>query len=138
MDFKKKLKLRLCSSIINIIIGVIMVIFADITKTENTFISSFGIGLIACGIIRIRKYFRITKNDETIKKQQIAENDERNILIMSQAKNITFNMYIFLAGTAIIILEFMNKTDIAAVISYSICGLVFIYWVTYWVMNKKC
>ena len=137
MDFKKKLKLRLYIGIIYIILGIAMIIGTFVTKTNNSFISSFGLALIVMGIVRIRNYFIITKNEETIRKQQIAETDERNISIMHKAKSATFSIYVLLLGTAVIILSFLNMHEAAKWIAYSVCLLVVIYWICHWVYQKK-
>lgn len=137
MDFKKKLKTRLYLAIGYIGIGLIITLAVNIMKTENQFLSPFGIALIVCGIVRIRNYVMITKNDETIRKQQIAETDERNISISNRAKQAAFVIYIYLTGTAVIVLRVINKTQLATILSASVCGLIFIYWVSYWIIRRK-
>lgn len=137
MDYKQKLKSRLYIAIIYIALGILMIVGVFATKSENDFTSSFGLAIIVAGIVRIRNYFKITKNDETIKKQEIAETDERNISIMNKAKSVTFSIYILLSGTAVIILSLFNMHDIARWIAYSVCLLVVIYWITYWIIRKK-
>ena len=87
MEFKKKLKTRLYIAIIYISLGIMMITGTFAIKTDNDFISSFGFALVVMGIVRIRNYFMITKNEETIKKQQIAETDERNLSILNKAKS---------------------------------------------------
>ena len=137
MDFKQKLKTRLYIAVIYIALGVMMIAGTFAVKTDNDFISSFGIALIVMGIVRIRNYFMITKNEETIRKQQIAETDERNLLILNKAKSTAFTIYITLMGTAVIILSLFNMRDIAKYISYSVCLLVLIYWICYWIYQKR-
>ena len=137
MDYKEKLKLRLYIAIIYIALGIMMMVGAFATKTNNSFISSFGFAMVIMGIVRIRNYFMITRNEETIRKQQIAETDERNLLILNKAKSATFSIYILLSGTAVIILSLFNMHDIARWIAYSVCLLVVIYWIAYWVYQKK-
>ena len=137
MDFKKKLKSRLYIAIIYVILGGIMIAGGIITQTDNTFISAFGLTLVIMGIARIRQYFLITKNEETIKKQMIAETDERNISILNKAKSVTFSIYLMLSGIAVIILSFLNMHDVAKWIAYSMLLLVLIYWVAYYIIRKK-
>ena len=86
MDFKKKLKVRLFTAISYIILGLALIITFNLIKTNNNFLSSFGFALVIIGVVHIRNYLMITKNEETIKKRQIAETDERNIAISSKAK----------------------------------------------------
>lgn len=137
MDFKKKLKSRLYIAIIYMAVGVMMIVGANATKTDNAFVASFGIALVVMGIVRIRNYFMITRNEETIKKQQIAETDERNLSILHKAKSAAFSIYILLSGTAVIILSLFSMHGAAKWISYSVALLVAIYWICYWVYQKK-
>jgi len=94
MDFKKKLKLRLYLGIGYILSGLIIIAVSYIIDAKNSYFSSFGLALAVVGIVRIRSYLIITKNEERIKKQQIAETDERNIAIRSKAISISFYIYI--------------------------------------------
>ncbi len=137
MDFKKKLKTRLYISVGYILVGIILTVAVNVLQPENPFLSTYGIALIVCGIVRIRNYFMITKDDETIRKQRIAETDERNILIASKAKNASFGIYILLASAAVIVLESLNKPEPAKMLAYTVCALVFTYWISYWIIRKK-
>lgn len=137
MDFKKKLKIRLFLAIGYIILGLAMIVIFNIIKTENTFLSSFGLALTVVGIAKTRNYFLITKNEETLKKQQIAENDERNIAIANKAKSVSFVIYIIIVCSSVTVLYLLNHTALANILSASVCALVAIYWISYWIINKK-
>ena len=137
MDFRKKLKIRLFVAIGYMILGLAMIVIFNITKTENDFVSSYGFALTIIGIVRIRNYFMITKNEETITKRQIAETDERNISIANKAKSVSFMIYVLLACVSVIVLELLNKTQLAMVLSGTVWVLVLIYWISYWIICKK-
>ena len=137
MDFKKKLKIRLFIAISYIILGVFMTITFNIIKTESSFLSSFGFALIIIGIARTRNYFLITKNEETIKKQQILETDERNIAISNKAKSISFFVYLIFSCVSVILFEILNKTEIATIISGTVSIMLLIYWVSYFIISKN-
>lgn len=94
MDYKRKLKSRLYIAFVYIVIGTIMILGSFITKTENDFISSFGFAVVIMGVVRIRNYFVITRNEDSISKQEIAETDERNLFIIQKAKAL-FSPFIF-------------------------------------------
>ena len=136
MDFKKTLKSRLYIAIIYIILGII-IFAAFINRQDDNYISTFGFILTLLGIVRIRNYFLITKDDATIKKQQIIETDERNLTIISKAKSTAFSIYIILSCLSVIILSFLNLHDIAQLISYSVSLLVVLYWICYLIYQKK-
>ena len=137
MEFKKKLKTRLHIAIIYIALGTLMIIGTFVIKPTNDFISAFGFALILMGLVRIRNYYIITKNEETIRKQEIAETDERNLLIMHKAKSTAFSIYLLLSCIVVIVLSIMNIHDIAQWISYSVFLLIIIYWICYWIYQKK-
>ncbi len=137
MDFRKKLKIRLFIAIGYVIIGLAMILVFNIIKTENEFLSSFGFALIMVGIVRIRNYILITKNEETITKQQIAETDERNISIANKAKSVSFIIYVLCASVAVIVLELFNKRQLSIILSSTVCSLILIYWASYWIISRK-
>ena len=137
MNFRKKLKTRLWVAIIYVALGIIMTVGGTVTKTDNSFISSFGLILAVMGVVRMRNYLIITKNEERIKKQEIMETDERNVSIVNKARSITFTAYVLLSGIAVIVLSLLNMREIAVWISYSIFLLIIIYWISYFIIRKK-
>lgn len=137
MDFKKKLKTRLYTAISYIVIGIVMIIVSNILKTDNDFLNSFGLAVAACGVARVLRYLSIMESDESIRKQEIAETDERNITISNKARSTAFAVYIYAACISVIVLEFMNKSELSSIIALSVCALVFIYWISYFIMQKK-
>ena len=138
MEFKKKLKIRLYTAIAYMVLGAAMIVlFNVVVKSDNTFLSSFGLALLVIGFANLRRYFLITKNEETIRSQEIAETDERNIFLAHQARSAAFVLYTVLACAAIIILELLNLTDPAMVLSGSGCVLHVIYWAAYWIIRKR-
>ena len=137
MDYKKKLKQRLYIAVIYIALGVMIIAGTFMVKTDNDFISSFSFAIIVMGIVRIRNYFMITKNEDTIRKQEIIETDERNIAIQNKVKSATFSIYTLLLATAVIILSLFNMHEIAKWLAYAVLLLVAIYWICYLVYQKK-
>ncbi len=137
MEFKKKLKTRLYLAISYIVLGVGMIAAGFITGTDNQFVSSYGLALAVVGIVRLKQYFRITKNEERIRKQEIAETDERNIAIVHKARSITFSIYVLLACVVVIVLSFMQLHQAAMWISFSVFVLIAIYWITYFIVRKR-
>lgn len=136
MDFKKKLKIRLWLSVSYILIGIAVIVFANIFEADNSGLWGIGLGLAVCGVARLRQYFLITKNEETIRKQQIAESDERNIAISNKAKSIAFGVYVMATCIAIIVLSIMKQTALTALLGYTVCFLLVVYWISYLIIRK--
>jgi len=136
MNFKSKLKMRKATAIIFCVLGVVLIAAAVITKTENPFISSYGLALAVVGIARLKQYYRITRSEESVRKREIAETDERNILIAHKAKSMAFFFYVLISGVAVIVLSFLGMNEIASWIAYPVCLLIVLYWICYYVYQK--
>ncbi|MBQ6836073.1 MAG: hypothetical protein IJO47_03370 [Clostridia bacterium] len=137
MEFRKKLKTRLYIAIAYIIIGAITTAVAFGYNIENEFFSAYGIALIICGAVRLRQYIKLTSSEENIRKQEIAESDERNIAIANKARSWAFYFYVILVGVAVIILEIIGKAEIATAAAMSICALIVLYWISYYAISRK-
>lgn len=137
MSFEKKLKIRLGFSIGCIVSGIALIVLFCVTSLKNEFLSYYGIALVAIGFANVRRYFLVTKSDESFKRQEIAENDERNISIVLKARNFAFTLYIIAASITSVTLYLLEKQLVANILSYSICAIVLFYWVGYFVIRRK-
>lgn len=137
MDFKKKLKTRLYLAIAYIVIGALIVLVANIYNAADSFFSTFGLVLAVCGVVRIRNHFIITKDEESIRKQEITETDERTVMIVHKARSMTFILYVMVSCVAVIALMIAGQEQMAQLISYSVCILIAIYWACYLYFKKK-
>lgn len=137
MDFKKKLKQRFYIGIGYMLIGLILILAGIITDTENNFLPSYGIALVAIGSLRIHQYFRTVKNEKAVRQQELEETDERNRMIMERAKGWAFSLYIIFCGLAAIILSLLGLHERALPFTWSICILTFLYWGCNYHLRKK-
>ena len=137
MDYKQKLKQRLYYGVVCIVLGAIMIIGVTATKSENEYISAFGFALAMVGVGRIIQYLKITKNEDSIKKQKINETDERNLSIIQKAKSATFSIYLLISCSVVIITALIDMPDVAKWVGYSQFVLVIIYWICYFIYQKK-
>lgn len=135
MDFKKRMKIRLWTNIIYIVLGVAMIAAGFITKTDNEFVSSFGLTLTVVGLALIKK--NIITSEEKLKRREIAENDERNIAIVHKARSWAFSFYVILGCLAVIVLSLLSLQDIASWIGVGVFSLIAIYWICYFVVRRK-
>lgn len=137
MEFKKKLRKRLHIAIAYMVIGILLTLIAFITKTNNFFISAFGIGLLVNSILRLRQYRRITRDEQSIKKQQIAETDERNLMIAERARAWVFSFTVWGAGVAVILLSLLGYHNAALPFAWLVCGMAVLYWICWHIIRKK-
>lgn len=137
MNFKKKLQTRLYVAIICIALGVVMIVIPFLMPLPDDFLSSFGVAMVVVGLARVRNYRRITKTEETVRKQEITETDERNLEIINRARSAAFSIYLLLLAAGVIVLSFFGLHEVSKWISFAVFLLVLIYWICYLVYRKK-
>lgn len=135
MKFTEKLKARLYASVVIAILGVLLIGVGVFRRTDMA--SSFGLMFLVIGIARIVQYIKITKNEETLHKREVAETDERNVMLWTKARSLTFSIYILLAAIASVILYMLEMDIIAKTLSYSLFSFILIYWICYFVISRK-
>ena len=137
MSFQDKMKTRLYLAIAYIVSGITLIVVFNVMEKANEFLSVFGLILVVLGLARLRRYFAITKNEETMKAQQIRETDERNVSIMNRAKSCAFDILVILLAVAIIVLNFTEYTAYMQLLSGVLCALLVIYWVSYFIIRGR-
>lgn len=137
MDFKKKMKQRLYIAVSYCVLGLILIIADVVNSFDNYFIFSFGFALLIMGVLRIVQNRKITNNEKTMHKREIAETDERNIMLSERAKSWTFSFSIMIAGIIVIILSFLGRHELAQPFAWFLCLMVALYWIFRLIANKK-
>ena len=137
MEFKKKLKQRLYIALSYIAIGIALIAADVLNHFENTFIFSFGVTMLVMGVIRLIRHRKITKDDASIRKQELSETDERIRMISERARSWAFSYSIIIAGIAVIVLSLLGKHDAALPFAWYVCGMVVLYWIFWLILRKK-
>jgi uncharacterized membrane protein len=137
MEFEKKLKKRILTARIFLIAGPLLMAVSIWQKLDNEFFFAWGTALMVIGIVRLRQYRKLMASPEAMRAREVAETDERNVMLTNKAKSYAFFWYVLICGVAVIVLEFMNQVQIATALAFSVCFLVLLYWVCYYVLRRK-
>ena len=135
MDYKKKLKARLNTAIIMISTGIIFIVSSVFSEADMA--STFGAVFLVMGIARVVQYRRLLNDPEEMRRREIIETDERNVMLWTKARSLAFVVYIIALGIAVIALQLMEMTRAADIVSLCLMGFVVIYWVCYFIIVKK-
>ena len=137
MEFEKKMKQRLYMAYLFILFGIVLVAVAAWKQLDNEFFFAYGVALFVIGIVRLRQYRKQMASQEAMRTQEIQETDERNIMLANKAKSWAFWWYIIICGTAVFVLEFMGKVELATLLAFSVCALMVLYWICYYTLKRK-
>lgn len=137
MEFKKKLKTRLYIAVSYIVLGLILILADALNHFDNDFSFSFGVALVVMGAVRLIRHKKITKDDTSIRKQEIAETDERFLMMSERAKSWAFSFSLLAGGLGVIVLSLLGKHSQAQPFAWYVCGMIFLYWICWNILRKK-
>ena len=137
MDFRKKMKQRLWIAISYIALGLILVIADAVNHFENYFFSSFGFALVIMGILRIIRHRKTLRDDQSLRKQELAESDERNRMIAERSRSWVFSLSVTGAGLLVVVLNILGCHDAALPFAWYVCGMCVLYWICFIIIRKK-
>ena len=137
MEFKKKMKQRLYVALSYILLGIILLVAAFAGKSDNYFFTSFGIALMLMGILRLVRYRKITRDDTTLRKQEVEESDERTRMMAEKARSWSFSLSVTAAGVLVIVLNLLGYHEEAQPFAWFVCGMVAMYWLCWCMIKRK-
>ena len=137
MEFKKKMQQRRIIGISYILLGLVLIIADMLKGFENNYFTSFGIALIFMGILRLLQYRKITQDDKSMRKREVAESDERTRMIAERARSWAFSISITGAGIVVIVLSLLGHHEEALPFAWYVCGMVVLYWISFVIIRKK-
>lgn len=137
MEFKKKLRTRLYVAISYILLGLVLIAANTLNHFENDFFFSFGIALLVMGVVRLIRHRKITKDEASMRKQEVAETDERFLMMSERAKSWAFSFSVLIAGIIVIVLSLLGYQEEALPFAWFVCGQVALYWVCWIILQKK-
>ena len=129
-------KLRAVLSLCWITLGVVLLALG-LTGRVDDYWTTMGFALSLVGLLQLLRRHRISRNPALKEKMEIAESDERNHFIRSRAWAWAGYLYILLVALAVIVLRILGEELLSVAAAYSVCLMVILYWVSYWVLQKK-
>ncbi|MBO4897662.1 MAG: hypothetical protein J5590_05135 [Clostridia bacterium] len=128
---------RLALSIFWIILGAVLIWLGIAGEIDGTYFSGMGGAFTAVGVlqtIRILKY----RNDEGYKERIDTElNDERNNFLAMKSWSYTGKIVVLIEGVGMLTAYLLRQETVVQVLSYSVCLLALVYWISYMILSKK-
>ncbi len=108
-------------------------------ETEHGgYIGGCGGGLIAVGLVRLLRVYRLTRDPEKAADYDASLKDERTAYVANKARSMTFFICVYaqLAAGVLAILVF-DQSVIGQVLCLVTCAQSLIFTAVYWYYNKK-
>lgn len=132
MKFNK----RLIANITEIIIGVILTI-CGATGLLDSYWSGMGTALIVVGGLMMIRQVRYSTNPEYKESVDVQIQDERNKFLRMKAWSWAGYFSVLIGAVASIVLRILGQDQLSQFAGLSVCLLMVLYWVFYWVLKKK-
>ena len=129
-------KKYLVTYIIYLAIGAVLIGlgFAGIV---DEFWSGMGSALLIVGALRLLRMYRLRSNTDYRERVETEATDERNRFIRNKAWAWSAYIYMLTAAAATIILRVMGLDMWSLAASYSVCFMLVVFWISYWILRKK-
>ncbi|WP_265458998.1 hypothetical protein [Enterococcus sp. HY326] len=144
-DYIEYLKMRSCLSFGFVLLGIILAVtfflaerhsLVQLSSYFKGFYSGMASSLVAIGIIRPLKNYRIIQQPALVKKMRIRDTDERNVDLSTRALKIASTFQLIAAYVMILIGPFYNKA-LVIIGTGLILIFIFAYWISYAILKNK-
>ena len=128
---------KLLLSIFWILAGAALLVLTVAEVLKEPVYAGMGGALIAVGVLQTIRNLRYRKDAEYREKVDTEVNDERMSFIRMKSWSWTGYLLILIEGIGAIIALVLGQRTIQLVLSYSVCLLLVIYWVSYLILSRK-
>ena len=120
-----------------IILGIVLLFLTFTEIIDSTLYGGMGGALIAVGCLQLFRHIRYDKDENYRERIDIEVSDERNQFLRLRSWSWAGYITVLLEAIASVIAFICKQVVVGQVLSYSICLIVFIYWLSYVILSKK-
>lgn len=127
---------RLFSSIIEILLGIILVVLGCLQMIDSYW-TGMGTAFLTVGVLQLIRQIRYNTDKEYKENVDVAVKDERNRFLSMKAWSWAGYIFVLLCAVASIALKIAGYDDLMKISSGSVCVILILYWISYWILKKK-
>ena len=128
---------RLILSIFWVVLGLVLFVLSVAEILDPTYFSAMGAALAVVGTLQIIRNLRYRKDKDYKEKIDIEVTDERNRFIRLQSWAWTGYIVVFIEAAGSIVAAVLGQEIVRQVLSFSVCLIVCVYWISWFVLSRK-
>lgn len=128
---------KLALSIFWVVVGVTLIVLSVTEVLTDSVYAGMGGALTAVGAMQVLRNLRYRKDAEYREKLDTEFSDERNRYLRMKSWSWAGYITVLVEAVGAVVALVMGERTIQLVLSYSVCLLIFAYWVAYVILNKK-
>ena len=136
MNLQEQKKCGILVTVIGFVMFAIGFLLGDAHMGD--FYNGLGCGMFICGVVRLLRVYRLSRDPEKAADYEAMLKDERTIYVASKARSMTFFICVYaqLAAGLLAILVF-DQALIGQVLCLVTCAQSIVFTAVYWYYNKK-
>lgn len=128
---------RLALSIFWLILGVVLMVLTVGEKLDSSLYAGMGGALTAVGVLQILRNLKYRRDPEYREKIDTEASDERNRFLRGMSWSWAGYVTILVEGIGVIVAMVTKQETVQHVLSYSVCLLLCVYWISYVILSRK-
>ncbi|MCR5576298.1 MAG: hypothetical protein K6F56_04755 [Oscillospiraceae bacterium] len=128
---------RLALSFFWVIAGAVLLALSIAEKLDSSLYAGMGGALIAVGVLQIMRNLKYRKDPAYREKVDVEAGDERNRFLRMKSWSWAGYVTILVECVGVIVAMVMGERTVMTLLSYSVCLILCVYWISYLVLNKK-
>ena len=130
-------KQRFIASIIEIVLGIILVVCCISGIIEDAYWNGMGTALVVVGVLQLIRHIKYKTNDDYRENVDIEVNDERNKYLSMKAWSWAGYLFVLIAAVAAIVFKVLGQDEMVHLASGSVCVIMLLYWGSYMILRRK-
>lgn len=106
-------------------------------ETLDEFWSGMGSALMVVGIVRLLRGYRLSRSEAYREKREVAETDERLHFIRNKAWAWAGYLFIIISAICTIVFKVLGQDLLCMACSGAVCLMLVLFWVSFFILNKK-
>ena len=119
------------------VLGIVLIILNMTDVLDQSIYSGMGSALTVVGFFQAMRNLRYRKDEDYREKIDTEFGDERNSFLRMKSWAWTGYIVVLAEGIGVVVAMITGQELISRVLSWSVCLIVGIYWVTYMVLSRK-
>ncbi len=128
---------RLALSIFWMVLGIVLIILTVTDVLDQSIYAGMGGALTTVGFLQMMRNLRYRKDENYREKIDTEFGDERNSFLRMKSWAWTGYIVVLAEGIGVVIAMITRQELISQVLSWSVCLIVGVYWITYMVLSRK-
>ena len=128
---------RLVLSIFWVVLGLVLVVLSIAEVLDSSVYAGMGGALTAVGALQVIRNLRYRGNEEYREKVDTEVNDERNRFLRMKSWSWTGYIVVMIEGIGCIAAMILGEHMIQKILSYSVCLMLCVYWISYLILSRK-